>query len=548
MPYYPPPSGGGGAGTVIVTTPSGVPSIAADTIQFPNGLVTDLGSGDASIASVLAGTIGCRVRNSGSVALTNGSDTVITFDSERFDTDGFHSTSSDTGRITIPAGMGGKYLIGANTDVTTSPGAGSYCGIRLNGTTYIATGQVTNDPSYATAQCGTVYDLSAGDYIEFLVHVNAGSKNALAAGNYSPEFWVIKLDSGQAGHGIGAVAYAAATQSIASDSWVAVTLGSEEYDSDGFHSTASNTSRFTIPAGLGGLYLLTGAVFMVAPGGGPEVAFRLNGSSTVRGAAPIVSPPGSSDGWCTISVVAALAAGDYVELSVYQASGSSKTVGHASYGDAQCRASVVRLDVGSSSSGLTFASLSPAADTYIAQDASSTNYATDTVVNIADKVESPGGYTKEILMEFDLAALSGRSVANAVLNLYNLGSGGNAGIFSGPIGIKKVIRSGVVLSQATWTNYATGNAWGTAGARNSSDCRHWWPAVLYWANAGNDAAGWLSWDLTGIVQQALAAGETTLQLLIGCISVATGSQNALSFASVNHGTSSLRPYMTVAYQ
>lgn len=57
-------------------------------------------------------------------------------------------------------------------------------------------------------------------------------------------------------------------------------------------------------------------------------------------------PSGAADGRGGISAVAALAAGDYVELAVYQAPGGSKTIGHASYGDAQCRASVVRLDSG----------------------------------------------------------------------------------------------------------------------------------------------------------------------------------------------------------
>jgi len=34
-----------------------------------------------------------------------------TFDSETFDTDAFHSTSSNTDRLTVPAGKAGKYLV-----------------------------------------------------------------------------------------------------------------------------------------------------------------------------------------------------------------------------------------------------------------------------------------------------------------------------------------------------------------------------------------------------------------------------------------------------
>jgi hypothetical protein len=41
----------------------------------------------------------------------NNTTTLITWNQEEFDTDAYHSTSSNTSRITIPAGKAGKYLI-----------------------------------------------------------------------------------------------------------------------------------------------------------------------------------------------------------------------------------------------------------------------------------------------------------------------------------------------------------------------------------------------------------------------------------------------------
>ena len=40
----------------------------------------------------------CRAYNNANLALNNGTDTFLTFNSERYDTDAFHSTSSNTGR------------------------------------------------------------------------------------------------------------------------------------------------------------------------------------------------------------------------------------------------------------------------------------------------------------------------------------------------------------------------------------------------------------------------------------------------------------------
>src|SRR5829696_2502384 len=37
-------------------------------------------------------------------------------------------------------------------------------------------------------------------------------------------------------------------------SWILITWGAEDTDTDAFHSTGVNTSRLVVPAGLGGLY------------------------------------------------------------------------------------------------------------------------------------------------------------------------------------------------------------------------------------------------------------------------------------------------------
>jgi hypothetical protein len=64
-------------------------------------------------ASGGASFVGCAVYKGSGTAQTinNTTTTIIEFNTELLDTDGFHSTSTNTGRITIPSGKAGKYLV-----------------------------------------------------------------------------------------------------------------------------------------------------------------------------------------------------------------------------------------------------------------------------------------------------------------------------------------------------------------------------------------------------------------------------------------------------
>lgn len=56
------------------------------------------------------------------------------------------------------------------------------------------------------------------------------------------------------------IAFNSASLSIVNNTETAITLDSEDEDTDNFHSTSSNKSRITIGTGLGGIYLLVGRV------------------------------------------------------------------------------------------------------------------------------------------------------------------------------------------------------------------------------------------------------------------------------------------------
>lgn len=146
----------------------------------------------------------CRVYNNAALdpdtnswTFDSGGSTALTFNSERFDTDGMHSTASNTSRLTVPANGAGIYGIGACIKLDTSDigNDDSVVGARiiLNGSTVIAEDfRVTyrEDDRDLSICLHTVYSLSVADYIEVQVYITEDIA-ILSDGNNSPEFWAI---------------------------------------------------------------------------------------------------------------------------------------------------------------------------------------------------------------------------------------------------------------------------------------------------------------------------------------------------------------------
>jgi hypothetical protein len=139
-----------------------------------------------------------------------------------------------------------------------------------------------------------------------------------------------------------ATVYNDAAQSLPNDTATAVTFNQEEADSNGLHSTSSNTSRITIPSGGGGVYQLQAKVAFASNATGyRQLEFRKNGSAvgTLVTQAPI-------SGVVTVMGIHAtlvLAAADYVEVFAYQNSGGSLNIGAASPRSVQNEFSVVQI-------------------------------------------------------------------------------------------------------------------------------------------------------------------------------------------------------------
>jgi len=132
----------------------------------------------ATPSSGAASFVGCRVTNSIDQSISNSVRTTVTFDTETFDTNGFHDTSTLTGRMTIPSGKAGKYLVTAGVTFATSGTGYRELYLFKNGSFY---SQVFYSPS-ATGSSGNaipdLVSLAVGDYID--IRVEQGSGGSLA--------------------------------------------------------------------------------------------------------------------------------------------------------------------------------------------------------------------------------------------------------------------------------------------------------------------------------------------------------------------------------
>ena len=110
---------------------------------------------------------GCSLYKSTAQTASNSTWTAITFDSENFDVNGYHDTSTNNTRITIPSGKGGYYSLTGSLNWGGNTTGARTAAIYLNGSLNKVLGQhpstIAND---VYTEFNYIMNLSAGDYVE----------------------------------------------------------------------------------------------------------------------------------------------------------------------------------------------------------------------------------------------------------------------------------------------------------------------------------------------------------------------------------------------
>jgi len=128
---------------------------------------------DSTKLSGVANTPSFRAFLNANQTIANNTDTIITFNSETFDTDSAFNTAN--GRFTVPAGKAGKYFFFAQCQWNTGTDFEPYnINIKKNGSRQHY-GSVDRNEASNTFFISSILDLAVSDYIEIAVYHVLGS-------------------------------------------------------------------------------------------------------------------------------------------------------------------------------------------------------------------------------------------------------------------------------------------------------------------------------------------------------------------------------------
>lgn len=184
-------TGGGTSGTVTITNEMATVIDAAGDLIYGTGsdAFTRLAVGTAGqILQVNSGAtapewaapaapsfVGVSLFNSaGTTSIANNTATAALFDSESFDSDAFHSTVTNTSRITIPAGKAGKYAINSAFFFQEDANGARRLDIYKNGSAYARSQMPPDSVSQIAVTLNLIMDLAESDYIECFLFQNSG--------------------------------------------------------------------------------------------------------------------------------------------------------------------------------------------------------------------------------------------------------------------------------------------------------------------------------------------------------------------------------------
>ena len=126
-------------------------------------------------AAPAASFVGVSLFNSSATtSIANNTATAALFDSESFDSDAFHSTVTNTSRITIPVGKAGKYAINSAFFFQDNANGARRLDIYKNGSAYARSQMPPDSVSQIAVTLNLIMNLAEGDYIESFLFQNSG--------------------------------------------------------------------------------------------------------------------------------------------------------------------------------------------------------------------------------------------------------------------------------------------------------------------------------------------------------------------------------------
>ena len=147
---------------------------------------------DTTLGQLKSASYGARAYRDTTLSTTSTSSKVVTMPSESLDTDGLHSTSTNTDRLTIPSGGDGIYLAGYGIEWEANSSGDRRAYLRINNTTVMSdSDQRVRAASSATTGLSTtgLWVAAAGDFVNLFQFQNSGSSIDIE----NASIWAVRL-------------------------------------------------------------------------------------------------------------------------------------------------------------------------------------------------------------------------------------------------------------------------------------------------------------------------------------------------------------------
>jgi hypothetical protein len=135
----------------------------------------------------------CRIRNSATQNVTNGTFTALNFDTEDWDSGSMHSGGNPS-RITFPTA--GKYVVVGMTGFSASAAGRRILDVRDGSGTTHGRGETTPNPTpgQTFASVSAIVDGGAGTYVELVAWQNSGGTlTTITGASHTPQFSAYKI-------------------------------------------------------------------------------------------------------------------------------------------------------------------------------------------------------------------------------------------------------------------------------------------------------------------------------------------------------------------